>query len=84
MFIQECESAVSIHVSSLLNCPHLVPPLQAVTEDCVELPVLFSNFLLDIYFTCGNIYASMLLMYHFAFLSTAHQNHQTSVNILYG
>ena len=41
---------------------HLLPePLQGVTEHWVELFTSYSKFPLAIYFTCGNVYASMLL-----------------------
>ena len=42
------------HVPSLLNLPptsHPIPPLQAVTEHQVELPVSYRKFPLAIYFT---------------------------------
>ena len=38
-----------------------IPPLWLVTEHWVELPVLYNNFPLAIYFTYGDVYVSMLL-----------------------
>ena len=49
---------------SFLNLPplsHPIPPLQMVTEHQAELPALYSNFPLVIYFTRSNVYVSMLL-----------------------
>ena len=49
------------YAPSLLNLPptsHSIPPLQLVTEHQVELPVLYSNFRLAIYFTYSNIHIS--------------------------
>ena len=39
--------------------PRSTSPLYVVTEYCVELPVLYSEFPLPIYFTCGSIYVSI-------------------------
>ena len=38
-----------------------IPHLEVSTEHWIELPVLYSNFPLAIYFTYGNIYVSILL-----------------------
>ena len=40
---------------------HAIPPLQIVTEHCVELPESCSKFPLAICFTYGNVYVSVLL-----------------------
>ena len=42
-----------------MNLPltsHAILPLEVVTELQTELPALYSNFLLAIYFTHGNVY----------------------------
>ena len=52
-----------LYTTSLLNLPptsYPIPPLQVVTEQCIELPVSHSNFPLAIYFTYGDVYVSML------------------------
>ena len=40
---------------------HLIPPLQAVADHQAELPALYRNFPLAIYFTHGNVNISKLL-----------------------
>ena len=53
-----------MYIPSLLNAPptsHPVPPLQVVTEQQVELPVLYSNFPLASYLTHGSVCVSVLL-----------------------
>ena len=40
---------------------HPIPPLQAVADHKAELPALYRNFPLAIYFTHGNVDISMLL-----------------------
>ena len=50
-------------VLSFLNLPstsHAIPPLKVVTEHQADLPVLYSNFPLPIYFIYGNVYIWML------------------------
>ena len=50
------------YVSSLFEPPsHPISPLDVVPEHQVELPVLYSNFPLALYFTHGNAYVSVLL-----------------------
>ena len=39
----------------------VTPPLEVVAEHRIELPVLYSNFLLAICFTFGNVYVSTLV-----------------------
>ena len=62
---QQRESAVSIHMpppsGAFLPITTPIPTLQVITEHRVELPVLYSNFLLALYFTYGNVYISVLL-----------------------
>ena len=48
-----------LSVSSVL--PHPIPPLYVVTEHQAGLPVLFSSFLLIIYFTHGSVNMSLPL-----------------------
>ena len=48
-------------LSNLLPSPHPIWPLWVSREQLVELPVLYSNFPLAIYFTYGNVYVLMLL-----------------------
>ena len=40
--------------------PHPNPTLEVIAEHQAELPVLYSNFILAIYFTYGSMYMSML------------------------
>ena len=51
------------HIPSLLHLPPtlLISPLQVVTKNRADLPVLCSFFPLAIYFTLGSMYVSMLL-----------------------
>ena len=51
------------HIPSLLHLPPTlpIPPLQVVTKQRADLPVLCSCFQLAIYFTFGSVYMSMLL-----------------------
>ena len=51
------------HISSLLRLPPTlpIPPLQVVTKNQADLPVLCGCFPLAMYFTFGSIYKSMLL-----------------------
>ena len=50
------------YVSSLFEPPsHPISPLDVVPEHRVELPVLYSNFPLALYFTHGHVYVSVLL-----------------------
>ena len=54
-----------LYLLSLLSVssdlPHPVPPLYVVTEHQAGLPVLFSSFLLIIYFTHGSVNMSLPL-----------------------
>ena len=62
--IQQCESAISIHVSLPLEHPlhpHHILPLSVVTEHQVELTALYSHFQLAIFFTYASMYVSTLL-----------------------
>ena len=62
----------SIHMSppssSSLPLPTPFHPFEVVTEHQIEFSALYSNFLLAIYFTYGNVYISMLL---FQFISSS-------------
>ena len=51
------------HISSLFHLPpsHPIPPLQVVTKQRADLPVLCGYFPLAIYFTFGSVYMSMPL-----------------------
>ena len=51
------------HIASLLHLPPtlLIPPLQVVTKQRADLPVLCSCFPLAIYFTSGSVYMHMPL-----------------------
>ena len=51
------------HISSLLRLPPTIPirPLQVVTKQRADLPVLCGCFSLAIYFTFGSVYMSMPL-----------------------
>ena len=65
--IQQCESAISIHVSLPLEHPlhpHHILPLLVVTEHQVELTALYSHFQLAIFFTYSNVYVSVTLLIH--------------------
>ena len=55
--IQQCESAISIHMSPPSWASH--PSRLSLTE--LSSLVLYSNFPLAIYFTNGNVYVLMLL-----------------------
>lgn len=46
-----------LSVSSVL--PHPIPPLYVVTEHQAGLPVLFSSFLLTVYFTPASVFISI-------------------------
>ena len=63
--IQQCESAISIHMfAPSLNLPphpNHMPTVYVVTEYHNELPVLYSNSPLAISFTYCNAYVSTLL-----------------------
>ena len=50
------------HISSFLGLPPTlpIPPLQVVTKNRADLPVLCGCFPLAIYFTFGSIYMSVL------------------------
>ena len=55
------------YVPSLLNLPptsHSILPLWVVIEHQCEFPKPYSKFPVDIYFTYGSIYVSMLLFIH--------------------
>ena len=54
--VQQCESVIIIHIS----LPS-VPPLQAITEHKVRLPVLYGNFPPATYLTHDSVYMSVLL-----------------------
>ena len=59
-----CISHRYTHVPSPLNVPplsNLIPPFYVVTEHQAEIPVLYNNFPLAIYFTYGNVFISILL-----------------------
>ncbi|CAN0542117.1 unnamed protein product [Rangifer tarandus platyrhynchus] len=59
--IQQCESAINIHISSpSQTSPH--PPSELATEYLVELPVLPSNFPLAICFTYDDVNVPVLLL----------------------
>ena len=73
-FEQQCESKCeSIIIICICICIYISPPSQAsltpptvsptqvITEHQAGLPVLYSSFLLAIYFTHGSVYMSMLL-----------------------
>ena len=52
--VQQCESVIGIHVSPPFRAslpPYPIPTLQVITEHQAEFPVLYSCFLLAIYFT---------------------------------
>ena len=58
------------HIPSLLCLPPTlpIPPLQVVTKQRADLPVLCSCFSLAIYFTFGSVYMSMTyVLKHFVF-----------------
>ena len=71
-FEQQCESkcesiiiiCICIYISPPSQAsltPPTVSPTQVITEHQAGLPVLYSSFLLAIYFTHGSVYMSMLL-----------------------
>ena len=53
--VQQSESVIHIHVSTLLDCF----PIQAITEYRDEFPVLYSRSLLVIYFIDSRVYMSV-------------------------
>ena len=65
--VQQCKSAIILYVylyiSSNLDLPPLpIPPFQFITESRdyqAGLPLLYSNFLLTIYFMHGSVYMSV-------------------------
>ena len=64
--IYQHESAISIicpYAPSLLNLPSISHPFPSRSSHSTkfELPALYSKFPLNIYFTYGNVYVSMLL-----------------------
>ena len=60
--VQQCESAIIVHVPSLLSLPHLSPPHPSgSSQHWAELPVLYSRLPLVICFTHDSVYMSMPL-----------------------
>ena len=67
--VQQCKSAIILYVylyiSSNLDLPPLpIPPFQFITESRdyqAGLPLLYSNFLLTIYFMHGSVYMSVYM-----------------------
>ena len=62
--VQQSESAICIRVSPppLASLPlHLHPSFQVTAKHRVEPPALYSNFLLVIYLTYGDVYMTVLL-----------------------
>ena len=56
--VQQCGSAICIHISSPLEPPshRLRPPLEVITEQGAELLVLCSSFALALCLTHGSVY----------------------------
>ena len=54
---------IDTHISSVLRLPPTfpIPPLQVVTKQQADLPVLYGCFSLAVYFTFGSVYKSMPL-----------------------
>ena len=60
--VQQCESAIIVHVPSLLSLPHLSPPHPSgSSQHWAELPVLYSRLPLVICFTHDSVCMSMPL-----------------------